>query len=129
MEPVHAADAAVGTAGHGSFDESSAEYVVKAGRAYARGEQVFLCYGSYTNLELLEHYGFLLPHNPHEEVLTPSDAWPCSTAGAGGTGKAFLHPCAPPATACMCCMLVASAHTLTPRCLQLGSPRGACCCA
>jgi hypothetical protein len=29
---------------------------------------VFLCYGAYTNLELLELYGFLLPANPHDKV-------------------------------------------------------------
>lgn len=30
--------------------------------------QVLLCYGTYTNLELLEHYGFLLPFNPNDKV-------------------------------------------------------------
>lgn len=30
--------------------------------------QVFLCYGRYTNLELLELYGFLLPENAHDSV-------------------------------------------------------------
>ena len=29
---------------------------------------MFLCYGSYANLELLELYGFLLDHNPHDKV-------------------------------------------------------------
>lgn len=27
---------------------------------YLAGEQVLLCYGKHTNLELLEHYGFVL---------------------------------------------------------------------
>lgn len=31
--------------------------------------KVFMCYGLYTNLELLEHYGFLLEDNPHETVI------------------------------------------------------------
>ncbi|KAL3680806.1 hypothetical protein R1sor_023762 [Riccia sorocarpa] len=30
--------------------------------------QVLLCYGLYNNLELLEHYGFLLPRNPNDNV-------------------------------------------------------------
>lgn len=46
--------------------------------------QVLLCYGTYTNLELLEHYGFLLPYNPNDKVhmrlpstdeLSPGDSW------------------------------------------------------
>lgn len=38
---------------------------------YAPGDQVFLCYGRHTNLQLLQHYGFALPDNPHEEVPVP----------------------------------------------------------
>lgn len=33
--------------------------------------QVLLCYGTYTNLELLEHYGFLLNENPNDKVFIP----------------------------------------------------------
>lgn len=33
--------------------------------------QVLLSYGTYTNLELLEHYGFLLNENPNEKVFIP----------------------------------------------------------
>jgi hypothetical protein len=32
------------------------------------GDQVYLCYGHYNNLQLLELYGFMLEHNPHDEV-------------------------------------------------------------
>ena len=32
------------------------------------GEQVYLCYGRHSNLELLELYGFVLEDNPHDEV-------------------------------------------------------------
>ncbi len=45
--------------------------------------QVLLCYGTYTNLELLEHYGFLLNENPNDKVFIPlepeiysSSSWP-----------------------------------------------------
>ncbi|KAG8100016.1 hypothetical protein GUJ93_ZPchr0013g35847 [Zizania palustris] len=35
-------------------------YCLYARKSYRKGEQVLLAYGMYTNLELLEHYGFLL---------------------------------------------------------------------
>lgn len=38
---------------------------------YQPGQQVFLCYGRHTNLELLELYGFILPENPHDTALLP----------------------------------------------------------
>lgn len=31
--------------------------------------QVLLSYGTYTNLELLEHYGFILPENPNDKAF------------------------------------------------------------
>lgn len=33
--------------------------------------QVLLSYGTYTNLELLEHYGFLLTENPNDKAFIP----------------------------------------------------------
>lgn len=30
-----------------------------------------MCYGLHTNLELLEHYGFLIDENPHDTVIIP----------------------------------------------------------
>eukprot|EP00892_Ulva_mutabilis_P005124 jgi/Ulvmu1/2984/UM015_0024.1 len=98
--PVHAQHVGGDTdprpAGHGCFDEAAGEYVVTAGRPYTCGQQVFLCYGSYTNMQLLQHYGFLLPENPHDEVELPPHVWPCATAEATGMGRAFLHPCGVP---------------------------------
>lgn len=45
--------------------------------------QVLLSYGTYTNLELLEHYGFLLDKNPNDKAFIPvepevysSCSWP-----------------------------------------------------
>ena len=35
--------------------------------------QVLLSYGTYTNLELLEHYGFLLDANPNDKVFIQLD--------------------------------------------------------
>lgn len=43
--------------------------------SYQPGDQVFLCYGRHTNLELLELYGFMLPDNPHDVALLPPDTF------------------------------------------------------
>jgi histone-lysine N-methyltransferase SETD3 len=45
------AAAAAALAGDGAFDAAAGEYLLRARRAYAPGEQVFLCYGRHTNLE------------------------------------------------------------------------------
>jgi len=60
--------------GDGSFDASCGMYKLYARRSYARGEQVYLCYGRHSNLELLELYGFMLDENPHEEALLSKGA-------------------------------------------------------
>lgn len=36
--------------------------------------QVLLSYGTYTNLELLEHYGFLLHENPNDKAFIPLES-------------------------------------------------------
>lgn len=84
------AAAGAGIAGKGEFCEASQEYVITAQRGYERGEQVFLCYGHYTNLELLALYGFVLPENPHDEVQLPSAAWP--QALRPHSDALWLHP-------------------------------------
>lgn len=55
----------------GGFEESVNAYCFYARQHYVRGEQVLLSYGTYTNLELLEHYGFLLDNNPNDKVYIP----------------------------------------------------------
>lgn len=52
----------------GGFEDERGEYCFYARQDYQEGQQVLLCYGTYTNLELLEHYGFLLPFNPNDKV-------------------------------------------------------------
>ncbi|KAJ6402374.1 hypothetical protein OIU84_014463 [Salix udensis] len=42
----------------GGFDENMAAYCFYARKNYKKGNQVLLGYGTYTNLELLEHYGY-----------------------------------------------------------------------
>ncbi|KAF5457567.1 hypothetical protein F2P56_021660 [Juglans regia] len=67
----------------GGYEEDVAAYCFYARQNYFKGEQVLLCYGTYTNLELLEHYGFLLNENPNDKVFIPlepeiysSCSWP-----------------------------------------------------
>ena len=53
--------------GDGHYDEAAGVYRLVSRRRYRPGEQVFLCYGRHSNLELLELYGFVLDDNPHGE--------------------------------------------------------------
>lgn len=71
---------------------------------------MFLCYGRHTNLELLQHYGFVLADNPHDTAALPPRLLPaavrqqlgCNDGGGGGgaagsregedtPGAAYLH--------------------------------------
>lgn len=52
----------------GGYDANLKTYCFYAREDYKKGDQVLLCYGLYTNLELLEHYGFVLPQNPNDKV-------------------------------------------------------------
>lgn len=56
--------------------------------------QVLLSYGTYTNLELLEHYGFLLDENPNDKAFIPlepevyaSSSWPKDSLYIHQNGK------------------------------------------
>ncbi|CAK9169805.1 unnamed protein product [Ilex paraguariensis] len=53
----------------GKYEEHVGAYCFYARRNYRKGEQVLLSYGTYTNLELLEHYGFLLNENPNDKAF------------------------------------------------------------
>ncbi|PRW59526.1 SET DOMAIN GROUP 40 [Chlorella sorokiniana] len=65
---------------------------------YKAGQQVFLCYGRHTNLDLLRHYGFVLSDNPHDVAALPPRLLPpavqqqlagsSSSSGIGGSGSA-----------------------------------------
>ncbi|CAM8929524.1 unnamed protein product [Rhodiola kirilowii] len=71
---VHQSDAYAQRLTDGGFNDADATYCFYARENYRKGEQVLLGYGLYTNLELLEHYGFLLRSNPNDKVfvsLTP----------------------------------------------------------
>ncbi|XP_078448462.1 SET domain group 40 [Wolffia australiana] len=79
----------------GGYDEIEAAYCFYARKSYRKGEQVLLCYGSYTNLELLEHYGFLLgSKNPSDKAFIPvessircSSQWQSDAVYVHGDGR------------------------------------------
>ncbi|KAK1322440.1 Protein SET DOMAIN GROUP 40 [Acorus calamus] len=58
----------------GGYEEDVNAYCFYARKRYKKGEQVLLSYGTYTNLELLEHYGFLLDLNPNDKAYVPIDS-------------------------------------------------------
>ncbi|KAK1262264.1 Protein SET DOMAIN GROUP 40 [Acorus gramineus] len=58
----------------GGYEEAVNAYCFYARKRYKKGEQVLLSYGTYTNLELLEHYGFLLDSNPNDKAYIPIDS-------------------------------------------------------
>lgn len=53
------------------YEEDVSSYCFYARRNYCKGDQVLLSYGTYTNLELLQHYGFFLTENPNEKAFIP----------------------------------------------------------
>lgn len=65
--------------------------------------QVLLGYGTYTNLELLEHYGFLLDENPNEKTYIQLDSELC-TMGAWPKDSLYIHPNGHPSFALLCAL-------------------------
>ena len=78
-----------GVAGMGLFSAERRCYEFRVLKAVEAGEQLFLCYGHYTSIQLLCLYGFLLEDNPHDEVVLPADCWPADVGG--GQEGHFLH--------------------------------------
>ncbi|CAL5082890.1 unnamed protein product [Urochloa decumbens] len=76
-------------------------YCLYARTNYKKGEQVLLGYGTYTNLELLEHYGFLLSENPNEKTFIQLDVDICSTR-AWPKDSLYIHPNGHPSFALLC---------------------------
>ncbi|XP_042501592.1 protein SET DOMAIN GROUP 40 [Macadamia integrifolia] len=65
------------------YRDDIAAYCFYAREKYKKGEQVLLSYGTYTNLELLEYYGFILNANPNDKAfihleadIHSSSSWP-----------------------------------------------------
>ncbi|CAN6205326.1 unnamed protein product [Urochloa humidicola] len=86
----------------GGYEDSNA-YCLYARKNYKKGEQVLLGYGTYTNLELLEHYGFLLSENPNEKTFIELDLDICSI-GAWPKDSLYIHPNGQPSFALLCAL-------------------------
>ncbi|KAM7268424.1 hypothetical protein ACFE04_010590 [Oxalis oulophora] len=78
----------------GGFEKDRDAYCFYARKNYPKGEQVLLSYGTYTNLELLEHYGFLLNENLNDKLFIPlhsdvysSTSWPVDSLYIHHDGK------------------------------------------
>ena len=52
----------------GGFEVEIGVYCLYARELYMQRERVLLCYGQYTNLELREHYVFILGDNPNDKI-------------------------------------------------------------
>eukprot|EP00898_Chlorokybus_atmophyticus_P002891 jgi/Chlat1/3602/Chrsp234S03584 len=59
----------------GCYDTDANVFRFYARKDYAPNEQVLVCYGRYTNLELLELYGFVLANNQSDSIAING---PCS---------------------------------------------------
>ncbi|XP_066399985.1 protein SET DOMAIN GROUP 40-like isoform X2 [Miscanthus floridulus] len=86
----------------GGYEDSNA-YCLYARKKYKKGEQVLLGYGTYTNLELLEHYGFLLGENPNEKTFIELDLDICSV-GTWPKDSMYIHRNGHPSFALLCAL-------------------------
>ncbi|VAH51864.1 unnamed protein product [Triticum turgidum subsp. durum] len=93
----------------GGYEDSNA-YCLYARKRYRKGEQVLLGYGTYTNLELLEHYGFLLDENPNEKTYIQLDSELC-TMGTWPKDSLYIHPNGHPSFALLCALRLGSTPT------------------
>ncbi|KAF8097887.1 hypothetical protein N665_0279s0017 [Sinapis alba] len=75
----------------GGFDGDANAYCLYARRNYQLGEQVLLCYGTYTNLELLEHYGFMLEENSNDKVFIPLETSLYALASSWPKDSLYIH--------------------------------------
>jgi hypothetical protein len=62
--------------GEGFFDEKQKRYILVTRQRVPAGSQVYLTYGRYTNLELLDMYGFTINDNPNDTCLLPIGLFP-----------------------------------------------------
>nr|ADX78230.1 CIA6 [Chlamydomonas reinhardtii] len=89
---AHEAEDADAIAGDGSWDEARQQYVIVVRRRVAAGQQVLLCYGRHTNLELLEHYGFVMQDNPHDTAPLDAALLPVPDSARYSAGAPPLPP-------------------------------------
>ncbi|XP_042393864.1 protein SET DOMAIN GROUP 40-like [Zingiber officinale] len=87
----------------GGYEESKSSYCFYARKNYKQGEQVLLGYGTYTNLELLEHYGFLLKENPNDKVFIDLNGGMC-TSTSWPKDSLYIQPDGTPSFALLCAL-------------------------
>lgn len=71
LQPIELLDISAGRLTDAGYECDIDSYCFYARRNYKEKEQVLLSYGMYNNLELLEHYGFLLDDNPNDKAFIP----------------------------------------------------------
>ncbi|CAN0880486.1 Protein SET DOMAIN GROUP 40 [Linum grandiflorum] len=85
------------------FSSRLSAYCFYARRDYTKGEQVLLAYGTYTNLDLLEHYGFLLGKNPNDKAFIPLE--PCMhSLTSWPQDSMYIHVDGKPSFALLCAL-------------------------
>jgi len=62
--------------GEGMFDPVTDRYQLSAQQEYQPDQQVYLCYGRHSNLDLLKLYGFVLRQNSHDFAILPFEYFP-----------------------------------------------------
>lgn len=77
--------------GDGVYNKDTAEYHLFARSDYLPGEQVFMCYGAHTNLQLLEHYGFVLGDNPHDMLPLQRSSLGLNDGGSISAPECYIH--------------------------------------
>ncbi|KAK9858441.1 hypothetical protein WJX84_008343 [Apatococcus fuscideae] len=81
----------VNSSGDGYLDLHDNVYRLYAHRGYTAGEEVFLSYGALSNLDLLEHYGFVLEDNSHDRALL-DPTWLKGCHPPAPHAACWLHP-------------------------------------
>ncbi|KAK9115707.1 hypothetical protein Sjap_014654 [Stephania japonica] len=84
------------------YEEDVGVYCFYARRNYRKGEQVLLSYGTYTNLELLEHYGFILTTNPNEKIYIQLE--PDVYSNSWTKESLYIQPDGMPSYALLCAL-------------------------
>ncbi|EHA8591264.1 putative protein SET DOMAIN GROUP 40 [Cocos nucifera] len=87
----------------GGYEEDTTSYCFYARKRYKEGEQVLLSYGTYANLDLLEHYGFLLDDNPNDKAFIQLDT-DISTSSTWPVDSLYIQPNGRPSFALLCAL-------------------------
>ncbi|XP_008805044.1 protein SET DOMAIN GROUP 40 isoform X2 [Phoenix dactylifera] len=87
----------------GGYEEDTTSYCFYARKRYKEEDQVLLSYGTYTNLDLLEHYGFLLGDNPNDKAFIQLGTDIC-TSSNWPVDSLYIQPNGRPSFALLCAL-------------------------